>query len=253
MLFNIRLLISFIRKFTIFGGLRLFINFKLKKLDELRIPELKHPFKLRVNTSDTTVFYQIFSDREYDNPIDFTPNVIVDAGANIGLTSLFYANKYPNAKIYSIEPDKENFETLQFNTNNYSNITCLNYGLWHQDTSLRVSDKFQGGKWAMVVEEIDTEEPGSIKAISLNSLISQFQLNQIDILKMDIESAEFEVFSKHFELWIPKTKMMIVELHDRMKPGCSKAFFNAINSSLTNFNMKSNGENFIIYNLDLKK
>lgn len=252
MLFNIRLFISFIRKFTVLSGIKLFLNFKLKRLNNLTIPELKYPFKLRVNTSDTTVFYQIFSDREYDNPIDFTPEVIIDAGANIGLTSLFYANKYPNAKIIAIEPDYENFETLLFNTKNYSNITCINCGLWHKDTSLRVSDKFQGGKWAMVVEELDSEEHGSIKAISVNTIISQFQLNQIDILKMDIESAEMEVFSNHYEQWIPKTKMMIVELHDRMKPGCSKAFFNAINSTLTNFNMKSNGENFIIYNLHLK-
>lgn len=248
MLFNLRLFISFSRKFGLISGFILFIKIKLKQTNNLNIPELKHSFKLRPNTSDLQVFYQLFSEREYDNPIDFTPKVIIDAGANIGLTSIFYANKYPNAKIIAIEPDSENFEVLEHNTKNYPQIALLQNGLWYKDVFLNISDKFKGGKWAMVVEEASEKSENSINAISIDTILKQFNINKIDILKMDIESAEKEVLSYNYQNWLPKTKMLIVELHDRMKPGCSKAFFDAINSSLEDFTIKSNGENFIIYN-----
>ncbi len=248
MLFNLRLLISFIRKFGVYKGLVLFLKIKTNATQNLSISELKFPFTLRPNTSDIYVFYQVFSEREYDNCINFEPKVIIDAGANIGLTSLFYANKYPQALIIAIEPDAENYETLVHNCKPYNNIKTLQKGLWHKDAKLKISDKFKGGKWAMVVEEVIDNNDFTIDAISLNSILKEFNINKIDILKMDIESAEKEVLSENYELWLPKVKMLIVELHDRMKPGCSNSFINAIHQCMPNLWLKARGETMIATN-----
>ena len=56
-----------------------------------------------------------------------------------------------------------------------------------------------------------------------------------------------EVFESNTEGWLPKTRVLIIELHDRMKPGCSKAVFNAIGKH--NFSLDMKGENLIFTNI----
>ena len=101
----------------------------------------------------------------------------------------------------------------------------------------------------MVVEE-DLEN-GTINAKSLDSIIAKHNIDIIDILKIDIETSEKQLFTNNFEKWLPKTKVIIIELHDRMEAGCAKAFFNAINKCYTNYTYSTLGENVIITNLDL--
>ena len=51
------------------------------------------------------------------------------------------------------EPDEENFQVLRNNTQGLSDVTLLKGGLWHTKTQLSISDKYEIGKWGMVVEE----------------------------------------------------------------------------------------------------
>ncbi len=74
---------------------------------------------VRPKTSDFSTFRQIFMDHEYDFKLLDVPNIIVDAGANIGLASLFFAQRFPSAKIFALEPDHSNFEMLMKNTNRH--------------------------------------------------------------------------------------------------------------------------------------
>lgn len=52
---------------------------------------------------------------------DFGQNLafIIDAGANIGLTSVYLANRFPNARILALEVDQQNFELLAENARPY--------------------------------------------------------------------------------------------------------------------------------------
>jgi hypothetical protein len=68
----------------------------------------------------------------------------------------------------------------------------------------------------------------------------------IDILKLDIEGSEKEVFETGYEHWLPKINILIIELHDKMKKGCSRAVFNAISKYDFSFDIK--GENIIFTN-----
>ena len=79
----------------------------------------------------------------------------------------------------------------------------------------------------------------------------EHQLTQIDILKIDIETSEKQLFSENYSEWLPKVKVIIIELHDRMDAGCAKSFFTAINNCYTNYTYSTLGENVIITNLDL--
>ena len=240
---------QFAKKFGWIPGLKLYFNISFNKISKIQLPTIEHPICLRENSSDLKVFYQIFLNDEYSINIPFTPTVIIDGESNIGLFSVLYKNLFKDAKLICIEPDYENFILSEENLSNYENVFHENKGIWTKDTSLRVSDKHNSGKWGMVVEE---DPRGELEAITIDSIIRKYAINIIDVLKLDIESTEKYIFNSNYENWLPKVKMIIIELHDWMEPGCSRPFFEAINKCFTNYEYSCVGENTIIINLDLK-
>jgi FkbM family methyltransferase len=244
-----KLVVDFIKAFGLFNGIKLGLQFFLKSTNRLKVPGIKSPLLLRKKTSDYGTFKQVFVDGEYNIPYNFTPETIIDAGANIGLYSILAKNKFANASIICLEPDKENFETLQTNLSHYNRIHFENAGLWNKDIALKAYDKFEAGKWGIVVEESLTE--GNVNGVTVNTLMQKYNWQQIDVFKIDIETSEKVVFSTNYESWLPKVKMLIIEFHDWIEPNCSKPFFEAINRCFNSYSFTSKGENVIIINNDL--
>jgi FkbM family methyltransferase len=186
-----------------------------------RVSGIPAPIRIRVQSSDFLVLRQVLLDREYESPGALVPSVIIDAGANIGVTSVFYANRYPGARIFAIEPEISNFEMLVKNAAPYKTIVPIHGALWSRATSVAVCSVQNFSHWGVRV----SEEPSIISApaFTVSDLMSQYQLDFIDILKLDIEGAEMEVFETSGP-WIGKVGMLAVETHDRFRPGCSNAF-----------------------------
>ena len=184
---------------------------------------VKHPVHIRVRTTDASIYREILLYGEYGNfNLPFTPKTIVDAGANIGMASIYYAHRYPQARIISIEAEASNFEMLRRNVAAYTSITPIHAALWNRDGFINVSDPdpVTGafGKWGFVT----SESPGvPVRAITMRTLIAEQGISYIDLLKVDIEGAEKEVFESCD--WMGHVRALIVELHDRFKPGCSTA------------------------------
>jgi hypothetical protein len=86
------------------------------------------PLILRRNTSDKHVFRQIFITKDYNIPLKIKPKLIVDAGANVGYSSLWFSRKYPKSKIIAIEPEDSNYEVLIKNTDSNDNIFPVKAG-----------------------------------------------------------------------------------------------------------------------------
>lgn len=186
-----------------------------------RVSGIPAPIRIRVQSSDVLVLRQVLFDREYEPPVALMPSVIVDAGANIGVTSIFYANRYPWARIFAIEPEISNFEMLVKNATPYKTIIPIHGALWSRATSVAVCGAQKFGHWGVRV----SEKPSivSVLAFTVADLMKQYQINFIDILKLDIEGAETEVFETS-DSWIDKVGALAVETHDRFKPGCSRAY-----------------------------
>jgi FkbM family methyltransferase len=142
---------------------------------------------------------------------------------------------------------------LKQNLNHLDNVTLINAAIWHKKTKLQISDKFNSGKWGIVTEEIEKiEDEGSmIDAISIDEILKENQIENIDILKIDIECAEKYLFSNNYLSWLPKTKMVIIELHEHLCSGCSQPFFEAIGKSFKNYSYHIRCENTMIVNRDL--
>ncbi len=246
---SIYIFFKLIQKFGFFTGSRLYLQFKAKNVEKVKIPSLKNSLSLRSNSSDIPTFYQVFLFDEYNIKFPKPPKIIIDGGANVGFFSIKMKNDYPQTKIICIEPDPDNFSMLQKNVQNYADVYLENSGLWMKDTKLKVYDKFNFGKWGMVVEE--DLIAGNIDAISIGSLLKKHSIDYIDILKLDIETSEKQLFSENYESWLPKVKTIIIELHDWIELGCSKPFFKAINNSFNNYSFSHVGENVIITNEDI--
>lgn len=221
----------------------------LRKSFPIYTKNSKQPIYLRPYTSDFSVYRQIFLEDEYDTLFPENSLNIIDAGANVGLFSVYIKQKFPESNIVCIEPDKGNFECLAKNTNTFSKIHLEQKGLWSNVCKLKINQQPQGGEWAVTVEEDNVN--GTISATSIDELMEIYQYKTIDILKMDIESSEKAVFTYNYENWLPKVKMLIIELHDWQNPGCSMAFFKAINKCLPDYSLSLKGENIIIYNNQL--
>jgi len=241
------------KKFGFITGIQLYFKLKFNNTDNISLKNLYYPFSLRSGTSDISIFHQIFANREYDFNLYFVPKIIIDAGANIGLASIFYANKYPNSKIISIEPERSNYNLLKKNTQKYSNIISLNNALSNlSNENLSIIDK-GFGYWGFMTEPeangIKSKIP-SVKSVSIDEIMSKYGYEIIDIVKIDIEGYEKEVFEKNSENWLPKTRCLIIELHDNMKEGCSKSVFSAIIKH--DFSFSHRGENLIFINNKLR-
>ena len=190
---------------------------------------LKHPIQLRIPSSDVPTYQQVFIDKEYAFHTEKAPEVIIDAGANIGLASVYFANQYPDAKIIAIEPEKSNFDLLKENTAPYPNITAIQAALWNRNEEINLVDPGLG-KWGFMT---DGKNPSgnspdnvchAVKALTVDRIIEDYGLKRVNIRKVDIEGAEKEVFSDT-SAWIDSVDSIIVELHERMKPGCNRSFY----------------------------
>jgi FkbM family methyltransferase len=182
---------------------------------------------LRLGSSDIEVFKKIFIDKEYEQPFQSAPHTILDLGANIGLSSVFFANTFPNACVIAVEPDPANFALLQHNVAKLPNVTCVHAAVWPQDGRVRLSDPGLG-HWAMRVTQ-GTDPGFDVPALSMESLLAMLPSGRADLVKIDIEGAEKELFSEP-HAWLDQVQSMVIELHDRYQPGCSRAFFNAVQS-----------------------
>lgn len=233
-------------KFGVFKGFKIWYLFKFKQnIAKIKIDMLRHPVTVRLATTDKFIFDQIFFREDYNINIDFTPKRIVDVGANVGYSAVYFANKFPNAKIVAVEPHPVNFQLLIENTIPYKTIEVINAALWHKNQPLEIIDQGRG-EWGFLISEVESDKGEYIRAVTVTDIMNDSQFEKIDILKIDIEGTEKEVFSENYEYWLPKTRLLIVELHDDIKEGCSKAFYAALSNY--NFKIHEEGENLFCFN-----
>ena len=227
MALNLKLFPRYLFNLGFYKGLIYFLRVEFLNKTKFKIPPYKNIFFLRPSTTDKKVFREIFLFEEYVFPTSYAPVTIIDAGANIGLSSVFFAHRFPDCSVYAIEPETSNFQMLKRNTESFSNIIPINTALWHKDAMVVIRDK-QEHHWAFTVEESGKGYPDAFPATSLTSLMKKYGIEIIDLLKVDIEGSELELFSENYDYWLSRTRLLVIECHDWRKPGCSASVFNAV-------------------------
>ena len=204
------------------------------------------PFSYRGETSYEVVGNEILEVGKYVLPIeDFQPKVIIDCGSNIGYSTLYFANTYPDAQIYAIEPEKINFKFLRYNTIFYDNIQLINSAVWGKESFVRLESTELGEMGYMTVETGE-DDPNAFKATTIGKLIYENGINEIDLLKIDVEGAEKEIFgAEGVDDWLSKVKVLSIVLHDELRDGASFEFFKAISKYKWKFSTRNNVLTFI--------
>ena len=196
------------------------------------VPGVPYPFVLRGNHADILTFEQNFISnlwlwelcRQRLAPTDV--RAVVDCGANIGITSIIFKQLFPECRLAAVEPSAENFAVLEQNLRPYDDVTLFHAGVWSRTTRLKVVDRYHIGYNGLVVEE--TPDADGIPALSVDDIARQARMKTIDIVKIDIEGAEREVFAGDYSSWLPSTRALIIEVHDYAMPGSSRSFIKAI-------------------------
>jgi FkbM family methyltransferase len=190
----------------------------------VRVSGLDRGVYLRMGTTDIDAFEKVFRYRDYETSAISNPSVVVDAGAYTGLSPVWFAMTYPEAVVLALEPSSANYSMLQKNCSGFSNIRCVKVAVWHEDTGLILSDP-GSGHWGYRVAgvvprgEVPFER---VEAKTLNSIMREHGLEHIDLLKVDIEGSERQVFEDS-RLWIGKVNAIAIECHDWIQAGCTEA------------------------------
>jgi FkbM family methyltransferase len=218
---------------------------------KIQVPDIKAPVGIRLDTTDIHAFEQVFisKDYEFEVPENFSPGLIIDGGANVGYSSIWFANRFPSSHLICVEPDESNFNFLKENMKPYTNIDLIKAALWHEKGDLEiVTHDREGnwlGHWGIQVKQSDESSASTIKATTINDIWENSDYEHIDILKLDVEGAEKEIFSANFEHWLNKTNIIILEIHERLKSECSQKVLAALKTADSDFLYFQKGENFI--------
>ena len=98
-------------------------------------------------------------------------------------------------------------------------VQVVEGAVWWEPTTLALDD--HGDKSGI---QVRAGEGGGVRALTIPELAGK---QKIDILKLDVEGAEKELF-EHDPAWLANVGVLMIELHDRFKPGCSKALYSAL-------------------------
>jgi len=123
--------------------------------------------------------------------------VFLDIGANIGSVSLYVDNfnKFRDdtnkIKVYSVEPEPHNLSLLKENIKNNptENITVVNNAIWYEQKNVFITNR--GGNSSIVDGHLT--ESVEVLAITIQDLIDRYSIDEIDVMKIDIEGAEFDL------------------------------------------------------------
>jgi FkbM family methyltransferase len=185
-----------------------------------------HPVAVRPRSSDVKMYHSVFTTPQYAVPLEQEPATIFDCGANVGYAAVWFANRYPAARIWAIEPEKTNYALVVRNTLAYPRIVPIHAAIWNADTALDVVDVGLGACGFQTRGRGGTgDQPviGQTLAFTVRSLMDRVGVTAVDFLKIDIEGAEAQLLEEPLD-WLRDVGVMVVEFHDGRIDGVRSRF-----------------------------
>lgn len=181
----------------------------------------------RPGTSDRGLVYEILIRKphkaEYHVDERIKPKIILDIGANIGITSVWLNHKFPDAKIFCFEPMQDNFSILQKNIAGIDNIQAYNFGLGNTNGELDIYanvDENNRGGFSIYQRDNDTDNLGTQNSSACRILIrkadevlTELGIESIDLLKVDTEGAEYDILTNIPHKLLQDCQWVMGELH----------------------------------------
>jgi FkbM family methyltransferase len=214
-------------------------------------------FSFRPNTADRNTILATYKEDEYDfkSMVPLDGDAMIDAGGYVGSTAILYAQLYPMARIFCVEPLPENLEIIRKNISQnklWDRITLVEKALWsvsqkvipiyYRDQSdVGAVHKFVGSAFPSYHETV-SKDFASVETISLPDLIHAYKLGNIRVLKIDTEGAEYETLAGAPLDYLKRIQTIVGEYHN-INPGKETVPRTALYSLVAhNFDNVSKGE-----------
>lgn len=170
------------------------------------------PVFLRLRDGDVFIFYEVLYDDVYNtSQLGLPRNAnIIDLGANIGLSMIRFAAQHSASRIFCVEPDPGNFNGLLKNARFFGNrVQAVQAAISGASGTVRFSDR--GKSYERRIEPQGVAVP----ALSIVDVIRRSEFERVDLLKVDIEGAEVELFSGDLS-WLNRVDAIMIELHGEL-------------------------------------
>jgi len=158
--------------------------------------------------SAVSTFDSVFEEEVYCFESDSSSPLIIDGGANIGLSVFYFKTLFPNSRIIAFEPDPMLFKTLSKNVEvwNLQNVLFFDKALWSEETEIEFWHEGADGGRAIDIPDVR-------KAIKVKtSILSKYLETKVDFLKLDIEGSEYEVLAES-EKKLKNAERIYIEYH----------------------------------------
>ena len=188
----------------------------------------------RVQGSDGAVLKQVFAAKDYelrrlkrygDIQNEYQRIVasgkrplIIDCGANVGASAIYFAMQFPEARVCAIEPELANYEMLQINSWAFPAVHPVKAAVGSFAGVAAVVDPGLGD-WGYRVDAGDGEGKLQVDVVTIEEIEELFVDGELFLVKVDIEGSEKDLFEKNTG-WIERAMVLVVELHDWMLPKC---------------------------------
>lgn len=166
-------------------------------------------FCYRINRGDIQSIREVWIDEAYRAPFAKSGGTLVDLGANIGLTSLWLVANYSFSRVVAVEPVAANAELVRRNfllNDIQGDVVEAAIGPFDGVANFETSENSNQGR----ISTCGIRVP----VVSMNSVMTVYGLNEIDLLKIDIEGAEQDLFTGPTD-WLDKTHAIIIEFHEK--------------------------------------
>ena len=178
------------------------------------------PLYYRPGTIDTELIYRILlkpeGKREYEFPFPVEPKVILDLGANIGVTARLLAERYTEAEIHCFEPVPENLELLRRNVSPLPRVHVHEVALGKREgrrTMLYSDDPTNFGGFSFHEPGSDPDKSLKVPVREVNSYLESLGIEQADVMKIDTEGSEHEILTALDRRFLDGVTWIFGELH----------------------------------------
>jgi FkbM family methyltransferase len=191
---------------------RLVRKVSLPNRDRDRMIRVKGGVKLhyRLNRGDMQSIREVWIDECYRLPFDLAPNRLVDLGANIGLTSLWFARRYGCASVIAVEPSADNARLTRLNLEqNQVRAEVIEAAVGPHDGTAMFEDAGDSN-----LGHLNASGGGrQVTVISMETVLGKFPNGaEVDLVKMDIEGGEGPLLGENLG-WLGRVRSIIAEFH----------------------------------------
>ena len=200
--------------------------------------------KFHINDANSAahIFREIFINKDYNLPMTTSEvPTIIDVGANIGLFSYYILKKFPHANLHAFEADPNNFQVLNKNLNSFPYFLRRNIFINNQAIS-----SIQGfldfyvssySGWSSRYDALGNKglKPIKVPTLRLSDYLLKNNIQNVDLLKIDIEGGEYDIIYNDSQLWSLDIKNLIIEIDREPRAGIQYTYNHALEILRKNF------------------